>query len=46
MDTRTRVLATIETMTSAFNRGDIDGIMRTYEGRIRSPMLRRRIEVM
>jgi uncharacterized protein (TIGR02246 family) len=31
MDTKTQVLSTIEAMTSAFNRGDIEGIMRTYE---------------
>lgn len=31
MDTKTRVLSTIEAMTSAFHRGDVDGIMRTYE---------------
>jgi uncharacterized protein (TIGR02246 family) len=31
MDQKTQILATIEAMTSAFERGDIDGIMRTYE---------------
>ncbi len=31
MDSRTQVLSTIEAMTGAFNRGDIEGIMRTYE---------------
>lgn len=31
MDTKTRVLSTIEAMTTAFHQGDIDGIMRTYE---------------
>lgn len=31
MDTKTRVLSTIEAMTSAFHQGDIEGIMRTYE---------------
>src|SRR5262245_35268256 len=31
MDTKTRVLSTIEAMTSAFHQGDIDGIMRAYE---------------
>jgi uncharacterized protein (TIGR02246 family) len=31
MDTQSRVLSTIEAMTSAFHRGDIDAIMRTYE---------------
>jgi uncharacterized protein (TIGR02246 family) len=31
MDTKTQVLSTIEAMTSAFNRGDIEGIMRAYE---------------
>jgi ketosteroid isomerase-like protein len=31
MDTKTEVLSTIEAMTSAFHRGDIEGIMRTYE---------------
>lgn len=31
MDTKNRILATIEAMTSAFHRGDIDGILRTYE---------------
>jgi len=31
MDTKTQVLSTVEAMTSAFHRGDIDEIMRTYE---------------
>jgi uncharacterized protein (TIGR02246 family) len=31
MDTRTRVLSTIETMTRAFNQGDLEGVLRTYE---------------
>lgn len=31
MDTETRVQSTIEAMTSAFHRGDVEGIMRTYE---------------
>lgn len=31
MDTKTRVISTIDAMTSAFHRGDIPGIMRTYE---------------
>lgn len=31
MDDKTRVLATIDAMTHAFHRGDIEGIMRTYE---------------
>ena len=31
MDTKTRVLSTINAMTSAFHQGDIDAIMRTYE---------------
>jgi ketosteroid isomerase-like protein len=31
MDSETRVLSTIEAMTSAFHQGNIDGIMRTYE---------------
>lgn len=31
MDTKTRVLSTIDDMTGAFHQGDIDGILRTYE---------------
>jgi ketosteroid isomerase-like protein len=31
MDQKAQILSTIESMTSAFNRGDIDGIMQTYE---------------
>jgi ketosteroid isomerase-like protein len=31
MDTETEVLSAIEAMTSAFNRGDIDAVMQTYE---------------
>lgn len=31
MDTKSRIISTIEAMTSAFHRGDIDGILRTYE---------------
>lgn len=31
MDAKTRVLSTIEAMTDAFHRGDIDAIMQTYE---------------
>lgn len=31
MDEKTLILSTIETMTRAFNQGDIDGVMRTYE---------------
>jgi len=31
MDTKTRVVSTIDAMTSAFHEGDIDAIMRTYE---------------
>jgi ketosteroid isomerase-like protein len=31
MDTKTRVLSTIEEMVGAFHRGDVDGILRTYE---------------
>ena len=31
MDEKELILSTIETMTRAFNQGDIDGIMRTYE---------------
>lgn len=31
MDQRAQILSTIEAMTSAFNQGNIDGIMRTYE---------------
>jgi ketosteroid isomerase-like protein len=31
MDEKALILSTIETMTRAFNQGDIDGVMRTYE---------------
>lgn len=31
MKTKNQVLSTIETMTDAFHRGDLDGILRTYE---------------
>ncbi|MCI0433195.1 MAG: DUF4440 domain-containing protein [Gemmatimonadetes bacterium] len=31
MQPHAEVLSTIETMTDAFNRGDLEGIMRTYE---------------
>lgn len=31
MATKTRVISTIESMTAAFHRGDLDGILRTYE---------------
>ena len=31
MDPRAQILSTIDAMTDAFHRGDIDGIMRTYE---------------
>jgi uncharacterized protein (TIGR02246 family) len=31
VDDKTKILSTIESMTSAFNRGDIDGVMLTYE---------------
>jgi len=31
MEIKTRVLSTIEAMTSAFHQGDIDAIMRAYE---------------
>lgn len=31
MDQNAQILSTIEAMTSAFNRGDIDAVMRTYE---------------
>jgi uncharacterized protein (TIGR02246 family) len=31
MDQTTQILATIDAMTRAFNEGDIDGVMRTYE---------------
>jgi ketosteroid isomerase-like protein len=31
MDTKNHVISTIETMTAAFHRGDVDGILRTYE---------------
>jgi len=31
MDQTAKVLSTIDDMTNAFHRGDIDGIMRTYE---------------
>jgi ketosteroid isomerase-like protein len=31
MEAKTEVLSTIEAMTCAFNRGDIDAIMHTYE---------------
>lgn len=31
MDQKAKILSTIDDMTSAFHRGDIDGIMRTYE---------------
>lgn len=31
MNPRAKILSTIETMTEAFNRGDIEGVMRTYE---------------
>ena len=31
MDENELILSTIETMTRAFNQGDIDGVMRTYE---------------
>lgn len=31
MDEKELILSTIEAMTRAFNQGDIDGVMRTYE---------------
>lgn len=31
MDQNAKILSTIDAMTSAFHKGDIDGIMRTYE---------------
>jgi uncharacterized protein (TIGR02246 family) len=31
MDQRSRILSTIEQMTAAFHKGDIDGILKTYE---------------
>lgn len=31
IDTKAQVLSTVEAMTTAFNSGDIEGIMRTYE---------------
>lgn len=31
MDQKAKILSTIDDMTSAFHRGDIDGIMRAYE---------------
>ena len=31
MDQQAQILSTIDAMTDAFHRGDIDGIMRTYE---------------
>ena len=31
MDQKTKIVSTIDEMTDAFHRGDIDGIMRTYE---------------
>ena len=31
MDQNAKILSTIDDMTDAFHRGDIDGIMRTYE---------------
>lgn len=31
MDQNAKILSTIDAMTDAFHRGDIDGIMRTYE---------------
>lgn len=31
MDQQSKILSTIDTMTNAFHKGDIDGIMRTYE---------------
>ena len=31
MNTEQRVLSTIESMTSAFNHGDVEGVMQTYE---------------
>jgi uncharacterized protein (TIGR02246 family) len=31
MDKRAQILSTISDMTSAFHRGDLDGIMQTYE---------------
>ena len=31
MDQQAKILSTIDAMTDAFHRGDIDGIMRTYE---------------
>jgi uncharacterized protein (TIGR02246 family) len=31
VDQKTKILSTIEDMTSAFHEGDIDGILRTYE---------------
>lgn len=31
MDSKTQILTTINDMTTAFNRADIEGVMRTYE---------------
>jgi hypothetical protein len=31
VDQKAKILSTINDMTSAFHKGDIDGIMRTYE---------------
>jgi len=31
VDQQSKILSTIDTMTNAFHKGDIDGIMRTYE---------------
>ena len=31
MNAKADILATIQTMTDAFNKGDIEGVMRTYE---------------
>lgn len=31
MDQKAKILSTIDAMTNAFHKGDIDGIMRTYE---------------
>lgn len=31
VDQKAKILSTIDTMTNAFHKGDIDGIMRTYE---------------
>jgi uncharacterized protein (TIGR02246 family) len=31
VDSKTKILSTIDDMTSAFHKGDIDGILRTYE---------------